>query len=699
MVDRDADSDGLSRRSVLKTAAAAAGGLSVGPAMAGARSASKATKVTERGSISRDGPTRTRTLTLRADGDAQYEFAVSGTLSPKQAPRGAVDSGTASATLADDTHAYEFSGEVVEITTTGRVDVTINGERFDAEAHPEKSLSVVARGRTDVDISASGGIEAVDADLDQPNPRRVTGTIRGRTDFKYSGELTYLEPADDVKVFKQGSPVDAGDVLPSNLPGKLHITGGNADATVHTSDAARIEQGTGARAADGTVTGSPTARDVVARYDGNVEQIEHENGAAVEVWETSKRLLCSAPADTSVSFAVEASEGVALDREDTQRAEFTVDAGQTKAVKYRGRPAAVSIDALDIRFDPEVYKDAVESAKRQLAAQFERTSAFQQIQARVDGRIRHDAQALRTTSTTGDVARDMAFFQLTDLPEADFGSAHLSRVRRSNEVQQANYELQWLADDGNPRKLSVHQLSDPARGSSFDVQTFERGTKHRSATDAGPSVDVFDGSAGGTYTTQWFSVPDWVPDVPSPQDLLDAFGDTLSDFASTVGDITKETASDIISNAIENAQNTTIDDIAIKTSTLIVDSQEVLIELVAEAQDKLPKRTLSKFLLGIKPGFAGSLVSLGQSGAFQEIADNNLGCGGCLAMISILLSVGLEATAYGTCTALGIAFPIAGGVACGAVVGALLEYANTIAGPDVVDVCSGYGTPTELDAC
>jgi len=120
---------------------------------------------------------------------------------------------------------------------------------------------------------------------------------------------------------------------------------------------------------------------------------------------------------------------------------------------------------------------------------------------------------------------------------------------------------------------------------------------------------------------------------------------------------------------------------------------------VAEAQGKLPKKTLSKLLLTFKPGFAGTLTTIGQSGAFQEIADNNLGCGGCLASIAILLSVGLEATAAGTCYLLSIApIPIAGGVACTLFVGAILEYGATFAAPDAREVC-GDGTPVEVDVC
>lgn len=698
MSDRNSEGSPLSRRDILKTAAAA-GGLAISPTVAGARSSSKGTKVTERGSIDRRRSQRTQQVSLQVDGDGEYRFSVSGILAAKKAPKENVNSGTASGTFSDEVHSFSFSGEFVEFDVSENVNVTVNGDSFDADAFPEKSLSIVAPSGTEVDISASGAIEPVNADLDQPNPRRVTGTVKGRTSFKYSGELTYLEPLGDVKIFKQGQPVKSEDVLPSNFPGKIQISGGKAEATVYTSDATQIEQGPGAKAVDGAVTGSPTSRDVTARYNGNVEMIEHENGAVAEIWDTSKRVICKAPDDTSATFSVEATEGIALNREDMQQADITVEAGQSKAIKYRGRPSAASIDELDITFNTDAYKDAVKSAKLQLAAKFERTHAYTRIAEKTKSRVRHDEQGLRIASATGDMARDMVFFQLTDIPNGDYGAVHISRLRESNEVQSANYEIQWLAKNGSPQKISVSQLKNPMQGSSFEENTFERGKQGRTAARDGPTVDVFKGSSGGSFTTQGFTIPDWVPDIPSPQDLIDAFGDVLSDYASTIEDVTRETVSEIVSNAIENAQNATVDDIGFKTGIIIFDSKELLIEYIAEVQNKVPNGIMSKLLLDVRPAFAGSLVSLGQSGALKEIADNNLGCGGCLGAISILISVGLEATAHGTCVALGTTTFFVGGIACSIVVGALLEYANTISGPDVIDICSDDGTPVELDAC
>ena len=499
-------------------------------------------------------------------------------------------------------------------------------------------------------------------------------------------------------MFENGRRVEPEDVLPSSLPGEVRITGAESEVTVQTSDKVRVRDGPGASADDGAITGRPTSGTVVGRYDGNVEGVEHENGATVEVREESKRLVCTAPEDASADFAVEARDGVVLDRESHSRAQVTVASGESQAIKYYGTPSLAVIDGTAVSFDADKHKDAIASAKLQCAAAFERTDAYRAVEAETDSRIRHDAQGIRTTAVMGESPRDMVFFQFTDVVGGDYGAAHFGRLRESETVLSANFEIQRLGADGNPTDIIVYELEDPNGGTKFDVSTFEVGSRKRSEPADGPEVNVFDGKEE-RLSTQSFRIPDWLPDIPSPGELLDAFGDTLSDFASDIAGLTKETTSEIISGGLENASNTTIDDIAIKTGTLIVDTQEGLIELVAEAQGKLPKKTLSKLLLTFKPGFAGTLTTIGQSGAFQEIADNNLGCGGCLASIAILLSVGLEATAAGTCYLLSIApIPIAGGVACTLFVGAILEYGATFAAPDAREVC-GDGTPVEVDVC
>ena len=678
-------SESLSRRSVIQ-AAAATGVVGFGTSGAAAESPAGVSKVTERGSVDPQETVDTRTVSIRARGDASYSFGVTGVLVGRDAASESVSAGEASARLADETHEFAFSGEFTSFETTGDIDVVVDGETFDVDAFPTQSLTIVGDGA--VDISASGRVEA--ADLRRESPRRLTGTVSGQTTVEYAGELTHADVPDGARLEKNGQTVSVDEVLPSALPGEIRVSG-RSEVTVRTSDTANVTQGRRASVEDGAVTATGNA---VARYDGNVEAVEHENGAVARIVDEGKRVVCEAPDDASATFEIKAPEKLVHNYELKNTTTVTVGAGEVARIKYYGYPSGLGIDGTSVSFDGERHPEAIRSAKLQLAAEFERTDAYDTVANAASGRVRHDAQAIRTTSITGDSPRDTVLFELANVSNGDYGVVAFERHRGGQGVSDAGYEIQTLADDGYPAKLTIHNLSDVDSG-SFTTDSFERDLS--TTTADGTTVNAFEGQS--REVDKDFGLPDLpdLPDLPSPGDIIDFFGDKLDDFADAVG-AAKEDIAGVISGAIENAQNVDPEDFVVKSGMIIVDSQEALIEFIAESQDKLPKKTLSKVLLELKPGFAGTLADLGQSGALGALEDGNYGCAGCLGILTLLLAVGVEATAWGTCTALSLAFtPIVGGVLCTTVVGVIIEV-GVFAAVDAREFC-GDEAPEQVNFC
>ncbi|ERH11843.1 MAG: hypothetical protein J07HB67_00854, partial [halophilic archaeon J07HB67] len=285
---------------------------------------------------------------------------------------------------------------------------------------------------------------------------------------------------------------------------------------------------------DGDVTATGSA---VARYNGNVEAVEHENGAVARVVDEGKRVVCEAPTDRSATFEIEAPEQLLHDYELKNTATVTVGAGEVARIKYYGYPSGLGIDGTSVSFDGEKHPEAIRSAKLQMGAEFERTDAYDTVANAVSGRVRHDAQAIQTTSITGDTPRDAVLFELANVSDGDYGVAAFERRRSERGVSDAGYELQTLADDGYPAKLTVHNLSDVDSG-SFTTDSFERDLSPTTAD--GTTVNAFEGQ--DREVDKDFGLPDLpdLPDLPGPGDIIDFFGDKLNDFADTVG-IAKDT--------------------------------------------------------------------------------------------------------------------------------------------------------------
>ncbi len=673
-------SESLSRRSVIQ-AAAATGAVGFGTSGAAAESPAGVSKVTERGSVDPQETVDTRTVSIRARGDASYSFGVTGVLVGRDVASESVSAGEASARLADETHEFEFSGEFTSFETTGDVDVAVDGETFDVDAFPTQSLTIVGDGA--VDISASGRVEA--ADLRRESPRRLTGTVGGQTTVEYAGELTYIDVPDSARLEKNGQTVSVDEALPSALPGEIRVSG-RSEVTVRTSDTANVTQGRRASAEDGAVTATGNA---VARYDGNVEAVEHENGAVARIVDEGKRVVCEAPNDASATFDIKAPEELVHDKELKNTATVTVAAGEVARIKYYGYPSALGIDGTTVSFDSEQYPEAIASAKFQLGAEFERTDAYGIVTNAAGGRVRHDAQAIRTVSVTGDDPHDSVYFELADLSSGDHGVAVFTRRRGAQAVSDAGYEIQTLGQKGYPTEISLNKLSSVDVG-SFTTQTFEPDVQ---AATEGTGVNVFEGKEQVVNKDiTCFSIP-----LDSKIEIINCLGEKALDEITDGIDVTKEQIAEIIWGVITDFENTSMFDFGAKGASIVMDTQNAFIGFLAKADGLLPEKQFAKLLFKISPGFAGSFVDLGQSGALSELSNGNYGCAGCLGVVTLLVAVGLDLAATATCTALGLTSAGLLGVACFSVISGLLEI-GSVAVIDMREFCKGDPV-AEVDFC
>lgn len=183
------------------------------------------------------------------------------------------------------------------------------------DSFPRQTLEIAPDGEVSVDVSASGRIEAGGSGrgrrtrrgggngsgpLDRVNDRTLRGKIESPVTLSYAGELTYFEADGDVRVRKNGERVDTADVLPSAMPGSVTVSGSGQSFAVETSDRAEVVEGD-ATASGGTVSGTATERGTEARYDGNLVSVS-QGEATATISVEDKRVVCSAPSDSSVEF-------------------------------------------------------------------------------------------------------------------------------------------------------------------------------------------------------------------------------------------------------------------------------------------------------------------------------------------------------------------------------------------------------------
>ena len=256
-----------------------------------------------------------------------------------------------------------------------------------------------------------------------------------------------------------GTRVDIDDVLPSTLPGEVTISGSAEGYTIRTSDTAEVVEGSTASVTDGDISGRVGGESLTARYSGNLQQVEHENGATAEIRPSSRRLVCQAPEDTSVEFTTAASEAVLGPSGALSSVSLTLEPGQTGRIKYYGAITDIGIDDLSVSFDDSAYHDAVEAASLQTAAEIERTDEYSVVASQANGRVRHDAAGLKSvTSTTSDAPEDVLQFRVTGTQTGDDGFLSFKQIRTTGEVIDAGYEIHTHGSGGSPEKIEMNKL-------------------------------------------------------------------------------------------------------------------------------------------------------------------------------------------------------------------------------------------------
>lgn len=687
-MSNDSDSSsGISRRSVLNTLGTigVAGALGAG---ASDTASAQMSDTVERGS--RDPDATLRTIAIKSSDRTDYQFSVSGVLTAVDAPEGAVKQGTAAATVDGSLHRYEFSGEFTDFDVSGNPAIRVDGQGFDAEAYLDRTVRIVPRGPTEVDISASGRIEAENGNgpgsLKRVNDRTLRGTITTPVSLDYTGELTFFDADSEVHVERNGERVSPDDVLPSSMPGGVTITGDGAPFEIATSDRAR-KSAADAVAEDGTITGTASEAGTEARYDGNVVSVS-QSGATATISSEQKRVICSAPADSPVEFTVDATDAILYDDAVHETLTTTVAAGTTERIKFLGEVTNVGVGGVTAEFNSERYPDAAVSARLQAAAAAERTDAFQRAASAADGRVRHDADGVYLVSnTTGDEPNDSTVHYLTDLSRGDEGTITISRDRRSGQIAHVETVYEWKTKYDTTSKVTSEslQLGDGASVQSASVETTTQ------------EYDVPEErlqSAGGPVSTQGL--------IDDASDFLGDIWDGLTSVVDTIAGLGESMLQTVIEESGVD-QN----DLAITSGQIVCNSITAIQDLATELINtkyvydvaKWSDVDLGKVLWKVRLTGYDSVVSVATSDAFAEFGDGDWSCGGCITVVRLALDVGIcgfgvSAFCAGTNwwnLGLGAApCTIALGAVCSMAVAAL---------PDARELCSAANEPTGWSVC
>ncbi|QPV63290.1 hypothetical protein I7X12_01260 [Halosimplex litoreum] len=700
MSDNNGESEGISRRNVLRSVGAAGAAAATGLSGVGSAAGGMA-DTTERGSLDAEGDRRT--VTVDASGEASYEFSVSGVLVATDAPEDAVDAGAASASLTDGAHTFEFTGEFTAFDLAGDARVRVDGEPFYVDSFPRQTVEIAPSGSVSVDISASGRLEAGgggrgrrtrgggasgdgSGPLDRVNDRTLRGTISSPVTLSYAGELTHFEADGDVRVRKNGDVVDAAEVLPSAMPGGVTVSGSGQSFAVETSDRAEAV-GTAASAEDGTVTGTATEGGTEARFDGNLLSLS-QGDATATISVEEKRVICSAPADGAVEFTIDATDAILYEDAAHETLTTTVSAGSTERIKFLGDVTALGVGGVTAEFDPVRYPEAGDSARLQAAAAFERTDAYDRAAAQADGRVRHDADGIYTVSYVADGDRtDSVVYRLTDVGQGDEATVTLSRRRRSGDVTNVENTYQWKTSYGTTSKVKAESLAlagaASVQSASFETTTAEYDVSENGARAASQQVE-----AQGL--------------IDDATDFLGDIWDGLTDVAGDVAGLT----GDMMQDAIEAAP-VDMGELAVTSGQIVCNSITALQDLATELINtkyvydvaRWEDVDLGKVLWKVRLTGYDSIVSIATSQALGEFGDGDWSCGACISVIRLVLDVGICGFGVGAFCAgtnwwnLGL-----GAAPCTIALGAVCSYAVTLL-PDAKEMCSYANEPTGWEVC
>lgn len=679
-------SNDVSRRTILKRAAVGGStALGVTATATGTMAHSRDTNVHGSPNVSE---TTDRTITIRTETNATYEFSVTGLLEVKAAPTEAIDQGTASTTISNEVHTFEFSGEFISFTVEGEAEIFVDGERFDFEAFPRNTLEIFPSEEISYDISASGGIEVSSESVYRSNSRRVTGTTRKKQVVSYEGELTYLDIDGDASFRKNGDRLhNVGDVLPSTLPSELRIssTSGSNEYAITVTDHAEIQQGVAnPQVHNGAIKGRAVKRETIARYSGRVDAIEHSDGGTVTIDPRNRRLVCQAPDDRQVEITPRSEDGFIYDGAFSEELTVTVAPGTTERIKYFGDVIGIKIDELDVTILPEIHEEALDAQTLQAAARLERNRQYQQLveAAENHGRVRRDVNGMFAASLRGrsdEPDRDFCSFALTDLERGSDGTLFFSQTHTGT-LYEARNHFRWMDENDVIQKLEIDSLQ-VSESVSTQVASIE--------------TEVHEFDLQGRPASRQVSTQIAHSNIPDPRDWLDDLWDGITDIAGEIAGLAADELESAIDSAVDHAE-----DIIIESGEILVDTlgtlQSLAIEFIERSNHKYDKWV--KALWRIQHVGTTSFSLLLDGEIFEALGNGNYGCAGCIGAVKFVEMLLCHGVGKVGCAAVGAFTAATGGVACHIFFEAVCAYAS-LALPDARSICSSSTTPTQADLC
>lgn len=636
------------------------------------------------GKIDRD-PELDRTVTIEATDAARYRFQVTGLLSPVGAPSEAVDRGEASASIHNDVHEFEFTGEFTAFSIKGDATVRVDGEPFDATTFPHNTLTIEADGSVSYELSASGGVVPRADDAEQPNQRTVKAETDQEHVVSYAGEITYFDLEGEATIRRNGNVVDADEVLPSTNPHTFVATARETSKPYQievTQDVVLQDSEPNSKAIveNNAVLASGK---VDVRHAGRVAAVEHPNGARIELSEIGEKITCYAPDDRQAKFQIDAEDGVIIHDTAFDEAEFTLDAGDDGTLSYYGDVTRIVIDGLEVRLSPNAYPDAKESMRLQEAARIERTDAYRRLASTVRSRIRHDAagiQAAKVENTANPSVQPTStvVYGFADLEHGDHGTLTIKRTNDTGDIEQAVVRYEQLRN-GKLQRIDTSRLSTdepPARATLEREQNTvpeplrtERSSDQNQPKQPNESYDAaFFASATaderGVKTADELDY-DYV-EAANISDIRDILGD-VREFVSDISTSAWDVASAIVSAAKDAVWDLT--DIKITATSLVIKHPLAFQDLLSEMYGiKSWKNIVWKFRVGP----IGALVDLAAIGFFKDISGGK-DCWACVGIIVVMRDmVVCDIGVSIACSSLAPALPLA--IACSVFVGAACSY-------------------------
>lgn len=608
-----------------------------------------------------------RTVVLEATGDSvTYEFAVTGLLSPTDAPSDVVKRGTAAGTLEQGSHEFAFTGEFVAFQVDGDATVTVDGDRFEYERFPHNTIEIIASEWVDYEIAASGAVEFDDGDGEKLGDRQLSGTITdGSHTIRYAGEITAFELDGDATIRRNGTQVELENVLPSTLPGEVAIsTTGPTEQSyemIVDREASLITDNANVDDIEyGRVSGTATRDETVFRYAGPLLSLEHPDAGRIEIDYEEHHVTVTSTSESGAHVLFRATDGLKSQGSESIR----VAQNERETIEYNGEleeivlgPATGEQNALEVSLSPTKHLEQARKSKRlQTAVRFERKSVFDTLTETVDeyGRVRRDAHGLLVVSTDYALEtvpnRTVVGFELADLDRGDRGMATIGTEEGSLIEAAVTYE--WLTTDGFTEQIQVDELSTE--------------TAQGTLTSSTAPVET----SGTTFET-----------------------DVFRDLHSRVDDPDGDEPTEIPEFVFENSEPPVVQPDFLRSTAEYVGglAYDTYVTVQDTASDYINDNRIQR-VWDIRITGLDTLDHVYESGILEEATDGEISnCSSCVFMARVIWDVGLCGyTSRAVCTALNLT--VAGGVACHVLVSAICNAPVDLDGAeyacdDVADFC------------